>query len=480
MAERKTGPVKPPVIDLKARETDKSAPGTDMAAPKPVPEPEPVTESQANPEPASSVEPGSPEARPAQPPVDNAGPTPTDTAPPAPADRPAEARTESPQRPPQPEPEAPRTAPPPRPPARLAMPWSAISIAALGGALLGAVLVYTLGNWLPLPTDRPLIADPTDRLDRQDAGIADIAARLDGIEEQARRTQANLDSTIARLDTGLDELRDTIGSIESAERVDVVPLERRLQGLEDRVTALGAGASGADAEALAATIGNIESELAALREAGGGQSGRAGEVDAALAALREELTALQTAVSQLPPATAPTDLGPAVRLPLLVSGIEGAIANGRPFATELQTLGTLLPDLAVPPSLAATAETGLPRPDAVIRRFEAAVPDILAGRAAETTGDMGADALEWMKGLLALRPVGEVPGDGPEATVSRLEAAVLRRDFAGASALLSTLPPSMQAGAGTVGADIIALAEADAFLAELRTRAFDPVTEAAP
>jgi hypothetical protein len=455
MAERKSGPVKPPVIDLKAREADKPAVESETAAPKPEPA-QPKAES------------AQPEAKPARP-----------AARPERAEaKPAQARTaEAQTRPAQAETEPARASPPPRPQARLAMPWSAISIAAIGGAFLGAGLVYALGNWLPLPNDRPLIADPAGRLDLQDAEISEVAARIASIEEQGRRTQVSLDATITQLDTGLAELREAIGTIPVAEPVDIVPLQQQLQSLEDRVTAIGAGASSADATALAGTISNIEAELAALRDATGGSTDRASEVDEALAALRDELAALQTAVSTQPTGTGASDIGPAVRLPLVVSGLESAVANGRPFTAELQSLGTLLPNLVVPAALTGSAEAGLPRPDSVVRQFEAAVPDILAGRAAQSSGDMGTDALEWMKGLLALRPVGEVPGDGPEATVSRLEAAVLRRDFAAASALLAALPPSMQAGAGTVGADILALAEADAFLAEVRTRALGPATE---
>ncbi len=79
MAERKSGPVKPPVIELTAREADKPAAAT------------------------------------------TAGGKAAEAAEAAAAETPAAA--EEPVRP----------TPPPRPQARLAMPWSAISIAAVAG-----------------------------------------------------------------------------------------------------------------------------------------------------------------------------------------------------------------------------------------------------------------------------------------------------------------------------------------------------------
>lgn len=426
MAERKSGPVKPPVIELTAREAEKPAAAT-----------------TARGKAAAAAE----------------------------AD--AVADTDEPVRPAPP--------PPPRPQARLAMPWSAISIATLAGGLLGAVLVYGLGNWLPLPDQRPVIADPSTRLDATDSSLGEIEARLVALEEQGKRTQVSLDATITQLDGGLNEVRQSIAALPAATApVDLAPLQAELKSLEDRVTAIGAGASSADATALAQTISTIEAGIAELRTQLASLDQRVGAADGAITTLEGEVEATQTAISSQTQTLAGTDIGPAVRLPLVVSGLESAIANGRPFAAELAGLKALLPDLAVPGPIEASATEGLPRPDAVVARFTAEVPNVLAGRAAVSTGDMGEDALEWMKGLLALRPVGEVPGDTPEAIVSRLEGAVGRHDFKAAAELLAQLPPAMQAGAGTAGADIAKLAAAEDFMVELRSRALAPTAEATP
>lgn len=434
MAERKSGPVKPPVIELTAREAEKPAATT--AGGKSAEAAEEVAATAAAAE------------------------------------------------------ETVRPMPPPRPQARLAMPWSAISIAAVAGALLGAGLVYGLGNWLPLPNQRPMIADPAARLDATDSSLNEIETRLAAVEEQSqritaleeqgKRTQVSLDATIAQLDGGLNEVRQAVAAVPTAAAVDLTPLETRLKGLEDRVTAIGAGASSADAAALTQTISAIEAGIAELRTQLTALDQRVAATDSAVNGLKGDVSATQTAISSQNQTFGGADIGPAVRLPLMVSGLETAITNGRPFAAELAGIKTLLPDLAVPGPVEAAAAEGLPRPDAVVAQFTAAVPNVLAGRAAVSSGDMGEDALEWMKGLLALRPVGEVPGDTPEAIVSRLEAAVGRHDFKAAAGLLAQLPPAMQAGAGPSGADIAKLAAAEDFVTALRGRALAPTAEATP
>lgn len=438
MAERKSGPVKPPVIELTAREADKPAAATTARGKAAEAADEAAAEA-----PAAAEEP----VRPAP--------------------------------------------PPPRPQARLAMPWSAISIAAVAGALLGAGIVYGLGNWLPLPNQRPVIADPAARLDATDSSLNEIETRLAAIEEQSqritaleeqgKRTQVSLDATIAQLDGGLNEVRQAVAAVPTAAAaVDLTPLETQLKGLEDRVTAIGAGASSADAATLAQTISDIEAGIAELRAQLTTLDQRVAATDSAISGLKGDVSATQSAISTQSQTLGGADIGPAVRLPLMVSGLETAIANGRPFAAELGGLKALLPDLAVPGPVEAAAAEGLPRPDAVVAQFTAAVPNVLAGRAAVSTGDMGEDALEWMKGLLALRPVGEVAGDTPEAVVSRLEAAVGRHDFKAAAELLAQLPPAMQAGAGPSGADITKLAAAEDFVTALRSRALAPTAEATP
>lgn len=550
MAERKSGPVKPPVIDLKAREATSTPPVAEGLFPdEPPAAPDPATAPEAAPsEPArrrarrpaaaatpppeaaetkaaetDAAETGAARAS-AEASADAAPPSPPPTVPTPPGDdkpaSPPAADKAAADLPPTPaeapevpsaaanEPsDAPRAAdesgetangpaagqpqparfppppPPPRPPARLAMPWSAISIAALGGAVLGAVLTYLAANWIALPQPQPGFDDPAPALAELTAGSAALEARLTALEADAAESGADFDAATARLDAGLAELRDELAAtrlaIPPAQTVDLSPIEAELQRLESRVAALGAGASSEDAAALARGLDALGTTLESFEGRVAELEARTAVDDERLADLAAGIETARAAIAAQTRTLAGAEIGPAVKLPLLVSGLESAVSAGRPYATELDALTALLPELDVPETVAAQAESGLPRPDAVVARFNAALPAIIAGRTRESTGDWASDALEWTRALLALRPATELEGDTPEAVISRLEGAMGRRDFVAAATLLGQLPAPMREAAGSVADDIHAHAGAETFIARLRAEALAPATEPA-
>src|SRR5690606_19117770 len=115
--------------------------------------------------------------------------------------------------------------------------------------------------------------------------------------------------------------------------------------------------------------------------------------------------------------------------------------------------------------------------DTLLQRFEAVLPDILAAR--DTSNDDWVQgALDWTKGMLALRPAEEMEGDSPEAIVSRLEAAMERRDYVAARNLIDALPQPMKDKAALVSADVRAHAAATTLIADLRARALTTATTA--
>jgi len=484
MAERKSGPVKPPVIDLKARDASRTdaKPARNRSAPRQARPPRPDQDA-----PAPAVDPAV-TAKPsdASPADAGAAERQARTSPEAEA----QASPREPLERPRPEADQPRPAsrteplmPPRR--AKLAMPWSAISLAALGGALLGTALTYALVGLLPLPASAPPIADPSDRLAALEASVEDLGGRLTPLEAAGgdlRSTDASLRSALAAQDGSITQIGQRLDSVAAVaeQTVDLTPLTSQLAALEDRVSAMGAGASSADAAALAESLTGIEAELAELRDASvGGRSRRTASCRSTTLERRPGKPAHALSRPRPRPWPAPAS-APWSTLPLLVSGLESAFSAGRPFSTELDALQALLPELDVPPSVAGAADDGLPRADRVIARFETVVPAILAGRAATSTGDLGQDALEWAKALLALRPTGELEGNTPDAIVSRLEAAVAREDFVAASDLLSSLPAPMRSAAGEVGDQIGSLAAATRFIAALRAQALAPVTGTSP
>lgn len=353
--------------------------------------------------------------------------------------------------------------------------WPLLGGVAVAGAVLGTVLTYLLGLVVPLPARLPqLPPDLTAFVNTQGEQITALTDQMGGLQtsvaglqDSTKKTQISLDATIAQLDGDIGAVNKSIAELKAAipaqPAVDLTSLQTELKTLKAQVDAIAAGASGADAGAMAQSLSDLETGVTSLTT-------RLNGVDQTVAALRTDLDATRKTLGDHISAALPNETGPAMKLPLILSGIESALDSGRPFAEELAALAAVLPDLAIPDTLRAAAAHGLDRPDALLQKFEATLPDILAARST-ASGDWVQNSLDWAKALLALRPAEEQQGDSPEAVVSRLEGAMTRHDYTAASALLATLPAPMQQAAAPVAADIAAHAAADRLVADLRSRA---------
>lgn len=351
--------------------------------------------------------------------------------------------------------------------------WPLLGGVAVGGAILGTILTYLLANALPLPARGPDVPDLQPELTAQGDKLDALSGTVTSLQQSTARTQVSLDATIAQLDSAVTTLNQSIADVQSsipapAAPVDLAPLESQLRTLKAQVDAIAAGASGADAGAIAQSIASLETGISSLTT-------RLNGVDSTVASLRTDLDAARATLSQHIESALPNEVGPALKLPLILSGLEGAFATGKSFQAELDSLHAVLPDFPIPTILTASASSGLIRPDALYQKFETALPGIMAAR--DTTNqDWVQSAVDWGKSLLALRPAEEMEGDSPEAVVSRLEGAMERRDYATALSLIEALPQAMRDEATGVSADIRALAEADKLLADLRARALTTTT----
>ncbi|ODT80949.1 MAG: hypothetical protein ABS76_14265 [Pelagibacterium sp. SCN 64-44] len=313
--------------------------------------------------------------------------------------------------------------------------------AALGGGVLGLAAAYGLA-WFGLWPTTPASVPPADpRLAQFATAIPELEASSQGL------------------------------------RSELAALTQRLQALEaaEPVSA----AQGGDAEALAAVRGDVAALAARIdtlnpaAPAEAGLSGRVDEIAARLGSAEAQLRQLDSSVSENAAALAGQSgsIDAVLQLPLILSSLESAFAGGRPYQTELAALRTALPQASIPPAITNGAGEGLTRPDVIATRFAEVLPAMLAGRPADPNADWQEGALDWFRGVIALRPTGESVGGDPEAVMSRLEAAIARRDFTSAEALFASLPAPMQAAAGAVPSLVTAQAEAARFLTALRQEA---------
>ncbi|MBS0491054.1 MAG: hypothetical protein JSR35_13760 [Proteobacteria bacterium] len=125
---------------------------------------------------------------------------------------------------------------------------------------------------------------------------------------------------------------------------------------------------------------------------------------------------------------------------LAASALMQAAQGSRPFAPEVKAVADLAPSLDLR-ALQADAERGAPSRAALAASF----PDyaVRAASAARAPGD-GAGVLarvgHALSRVVALRRVGEVPGDGPDAILARAERQIDDGDIVGALATLEALP----------------------------------------
>ena len=120
----------------------------------------------------------------------------------------------------------------------------------------------------------------------------------------------------------------------------------------------------------------------------------------------------------------------AVALAIAASGLKAAIDRGGPFMAELETYATVAPSSPDVEALRTLAASGVPSRQDLINGFSDAANAMLA---ATRVPDPDAGILDRLadsaKNLVKARPVGDIPGDSPEALVARMEVALGRGDL---------------------------------------------------
>ncbi len=444
MAERKSGPVKPPTIDLTARDTEKPAPrAADRDKPSATKDETARSRRESSLPSGAARATGSDKTRPEAKPAD---------------DRPAAAgdwlkKLKMP--------DLSGLRRLPRRPDWLKLPGplspalTAGIVGALAGGVLGLAAAYGLaafGLW-PDRGDRGEIASLSDEM-------ASLYVKKSEIGSVVDRAVVEVTSQVSDLGTRIATLENRTVSDPTSE----------LNALSDRATALEAGLSGLDKkiDTVAASGGDAATgqALPGLNTRLDDISTRVENLSASLTALEDKRTVAPEAVTALgislrsleeriatlagrlnslqsAPAPAPVD----IRLPLALSGLADALESGAPFADELTLIRTALPDLAIPETVATAAASGLGSPADLAAQFAALLPHMLAAKPAAADAGWTDRVLDYFKALVALRPVAATGDTSPEALVGAIESALAVRDYKTASAAFAALPEPMRAAA---------------------------------
>ncbi len=184
-----------------------------------------------------------------------------------------------------------------------------------------------------------------------------------------------------------------------------------------------------------AAISVLQKKIAALEAAANGASGAV--ADPAQSQAFKDLTAKVAALEAAPS----TNSSSAVALAIAASGLKAAIDRGGPFMAELETYATVAQASPDVDALRALAASGVPSRQDLINGFSDVANTMLAAtRVPDPDAGIFDRLADSAKNLVKARPVGDIPGDSPEALVARMEIALGRGDLDGVIAEAAKLP----------------------------------------
>lgn len=326
----------------------------------------------------------------------------------------------------------------------------ALAAGAAGGviALLVAGGLHVAGLLPGAAPTGPAGPDHGPTIAALDSQLGEIRGRISALEAAGGGDPAlagrveDSEQRLAALATTVEALRDRLDSLgeqpagEAPAVVDLAPLESRIAAVESALAALDAAQppqvdlSGVD-ESLAA----LRADIAAARE---GQTAAVARLDA----LEREVAALSGRVDEQAEA-------PSTALIIAATALKAAIDRGAPFSGELDTFAALAPDAPEIEGLRAHAATGVATRAQLAAEADAAA-DAMIAAARPIDPEAGIVDRLWASaaGLVQVRPIGMVEGDGVPEIVARLDAAVEAGDYDRAVAEFETLPDAARAAGG--------------------------------
>ena len=270
--------------------------------------------------------------------------------------------------------------------------------------------------------------------------IAGLSAAGDGGAAFDQRIGA-IEERVSGLASGLDSLRGEVAAIDTAPAGDGTPAAPvDLSPVEDRIAAL-ESTLGEVREAMAPAPA-----LAAVEQAVDGLRGELAAGRDAQDAIAPRLDALEAAVATLSGRVDEQAEAPATAIIIAASSLKAAIDRGTAFTTELDTYAALVPEAPQLEGLRALAAAGVPtRAQLAAESDAAANAMIAAARPVDPNAGVVDRLMGSMMGLVQVRPIGMVEGEGVPEIAARLDAAVRSGDYARALAEFDTLPPEAKA-----------------------------------
>ncbi|MEL6435565.1 MAG: hypothetical protein AAFP99_02105 [Pseudomonadota bacterium] len=405
------------------------------------------------------------------------------------------------------------TAPPPPPPPS---PPLANASGGRGGAVTGGViggLLALLGGaglqWtgvlpslapapaieMPEPVDlSPLTADiealrqQLNSLPSEPASVEIPAELVAQVETAAAKSDENA-STLASLNEQLVEARETLTTVSSAisggeagdgaalevVNAQITALTEQVGGIETQIAELAAvevDLPDIDFAPIETRIGEVEGTLSSVGE-------RADAIAGDLTALREETTgrfdAVEQSVASLGEQVAAGGAdSTAVARAFAASSLQNAVDRGGAFATELEAYSTVAADGVADDvsTLRDYAASGVPTVTQLSEGFPVVANAIIAaGQGLDGEASMADRLMASARGLVQVRPVGEVEGDTPGAVAARIEQRLRAADLATALEEWDALPDAAKTASQGFADEVRARQTVDMLIANILTGA---------
>ncbi|MCB1489977.1 MAG: hypothetical protein KDJ88_21280, partial [Bauldia sp.] len=332
-----------------------------------------------------------------------------------------------------------REPPPPPPPPKPAPPGEGgprrvgvvgLVVAAVIGGIVATALGIIYHASGVVPTRSEVIAqEALDKINAIGVAVDGLDKRVAAVESQpaapASSDIAGLTEKLTALEALEKENRDRIAKLEAAPAAPATP----------PVDGAGAGAAvAAELSDLKARIDKLEADASAAASAASSVSSLTDRV-AALEALTKDLGDKVAALAARPAESEKAARAAAIAI------LQQAVEAGGPFAPDLAMLKALGLDQADVAKLESLAVKDTPNVATLQKQFPEVADAILAATMTEDPDKGFLDSVgSFFGSLVTVRPTGAIPGDSPEAVVSRMQAAVDSGDIATALAERAKLP----------------------------------------
>ncbi len=312
--------------------------------------------------------------------------------------------------------------------------------AGLLGGLIGVIALAFAWHLIPTgKSESPELGKIKERIAKLEStpapspdteALATLDGRIKALESRQPETPpdiAGLTDRVAQLESALKALAEAAkngGSVTDAAAItqQITEAEQRIQTNLDKALADAEAANAATLQAMQTAIDDMKAKIAVLAAAGPG-----GGESPDLTALTERVAKLETAIDK---GAAGTKSAAAA---IAFANLSSAVAEGRPFATELATIKSFVPDPGDLGPLPAFADKGIPTVPELARTFAASRDSALAAATPAPSGSLLDRLLASASTLIKVKRVDEAAtGDSPSAVLARAEALLDKGDLAGA------------------------------------------------